>query len=464
MNLTEMRARLAELSNQATTISQNAEAQRRELSSEEQTSLEQITNEFDSIERQVQLLERVELQNARASESQGRRTEPPTPPQRQPDAAPAQRRQVPDDGLRNTRIQTTEERGRWGWNNLGDFAVAIRNHAKGVGQTDTRLMNASLATYSSEGVGADGGFAVPPEFRQTIQNLVMSEDQMLSRCDAMPTESNMVIVPTDEDPSWGASGGVQVYRRAEAGTMTQSKMALKDISVRVEELYALVPVTDQLLSDATILGRFLTTKAGEKINFRINHEIVNGSGAGGQMLGILNSPALITVSKEGSQAADTLVGQNLLKMFSRMPDNARKNAVWLINQDIEPQLYNVNLAFKNAVGSAEIAAGVSGLMPEGGLRYDPTVGTLMGRPIIATEACSTIGDVGDIILAYLPGYFAPYKAGGLKSDISIHLWFDQGVTAFRWTFRIGGQPWLSAPIARRSGSNTLSHFVALEAR
>ena len=111
-----------------------------------------------------------------------------------------------------------------------------------------------------------------------------------------------------------------------------------------------------------------------------------------------------------------------------------------------------------------IAAGVSGLVPEGGLRYDPTNGTLMGRPIIATEACQTIGTVGDIILAYLPGYFAPYKAGGVRSDMSMHLWFDQGVTAFRWTFRVGGQPWLSAAIARKNGSNTLSHFVALQTR
>ncbi len=48
--------------------------------------------------------------------------------------------------------------------------------------------------------------------------------------------------------------------------------------------------------------------------------------------------------------------------------------------------------------------------------------------------------------------------------MSMHLWFDQGATAFRWTFRIGGQPWLSAPISRKNGSNTLSHFVALQTR
>jgi HK97 family phage major capsid protein len=460
MNLEELRARLAELSNQATTISNQAESERRELTEQEQTELEQITNEFDGVERQITLLERAQAQNARASQSRGRVTEPQAPQPR--NAEPRQARQ-PDDGLRNTRIQTPEERGRWGWNTLGDFAQAIKNHVQGT-RTDQRLLNASATTYSTEGVGADGGFAVPPEFKTAIQSLVLAEDNMLGRCDSMPTESNLVIVPTDEDPAWGSSGGVQVYRRAEAGTMTQSKLALKEVTVRVEEMYALVPVTDHLLQDATILSRILTTKAGEKMNFKINDEIINGTGAAGQMLGIMNSPSLVTVAKEGSQANDTIVAQNLLKMFSRMPDYARKRAVWLINQDIEPQLYNVNLTFKDAVGSAGIAAGVSGLVPEGGLRFDPTTGTLLGRPIIATEACATVGDTGDIILAYLPGYFAPYKAGGIRSDMSMHLWFDQGLTAFRWTFRVGGQPWLSAPISRKSGSNTLSHFVALATR
>ena len=56
------------------------------------------------------------------------------------------------------------------------------------------------------------------------------------------------------------------------------------------------------------------------------------------------------------------------------------------------------------------------------------------------------------------------KSGGVRSDTSIHLWFDQNATAFRFVLRMSGQPWLSAAIARASGSNTLSHFVSLAAR
>ena len=52
----------------------------------------------------------------------------------------------------------------------------------------------------------------------------------------------------------------------------------------------------------------------------------------------------------------------------------------------------------------------------------------------------------------------------IKSDQSMHFYFDQNVRAFRFVFRVGGQPWLSAALARKNGSSTLSHFVTLATR
>jgi HK97 family phage major capsid protein len=455
----ELKARLVEISTTVQGIQDKADQEQRGFSSDEITAVKSLEQEFEDTEAEIERREKARQMEARAAKSAGRLTDPG-----QPGTGVPQARVRQPDGLQHTTLRTVEEKARWGFTNLGDFAKSVLDMQRGTRQDPRLIANATLSTYSSEGVGADGGFAVPPQFRADIQSLVTGEDSLLGRCDAIPTESNMVIVPTDEDTAWGASGGVRVYRRAEAAAMTQSKMALKDITVRVEEMYALVPVTDQLLQDAPMLGRWLTRKAGEKINYKVNDELINGTGSQGQMLGILNAPCTVSVAKESSQANDTIVAINILKMYARMPDNVRRNAVWLINQDIEPQLLSINNTFKDAVGSAGIAAGVSGLIPEGGLRYDPTNGTLMGRPIIATEAAATIGDVGDIILAWLPGFFAPYKAGGVQEAMSMHLWFDQGMTAFRWTFRVGGQPWLSAPIARAKGSNTLSHFVTLAAR
>lgn len=455
-----LRNTLVDLANRTRAIQETAAAANRDLTADEHKTVVDLADEFDRVEGELELAERAQKMQDRTGASTGRRSDPPGLPEPQNSG----NRQRQPDGLQATTMRTAQERDRWGFNNLGEFARSVFDWQRGTRQDPRLVQNASLSTYSSEGIGADGGFAVPPEFKSTVQSLVTGEDALLSRCDAQPTNSSMVIVPTDEDTVWGASGGVRVYRRAEAAEQAQSKLALKDITVRIEEIYALVPVTDGLLRDAPMLASFLSTKAGQKLNFKITDEIINGTGSQGQMLGILNSPSLVTVTKESSQASGTIVAANILKMYSRMPDAVRRNAVWLINQDVEEQLLSINVAFKDRAGANNIAAGVAGLVGEGGLRYDPTNGTLMGRPIIATEACQTIGTVGDIILAYLPGYFAPYEAGGVRNDMSMHLWFDQGATAFRWTFRIGGQPWLSAPISRKNGSNTLSHFVALQTR
>ena len=53
--------------------------------------------------------------------------------------------------------------------------------------------------------------------------------------------------------------------------------------------------------------------------------------------------------------------------------------------------------------------------------FDPATNTLMGRPIIATQACETLGDKGDITLAHLPSYLSLTKTSGVRSQMSIHL-------------------------------------------
>jgi HK97 family phage major capsid protein len=453
----EIRARLVEIADSIHAIHERSDAENRNTTADEVKSIEDMTAEFDSLEAELKRREKADEISARASTGTGRVTDPTKPGTSLPQA----RTRAPD-GLQNTTLRSREERDRWGFQNLGEFARSVLAWQQNKGQDPRLVSNAALSTYSSEGVGADGGFAVPPEFRSQIQSLVMAEESLLARCDVSPTNSNIVMVPTDEDTVWGTSGGVRVYRRAEAGTMTQSKAALKEVTVRVEELYALVPVTDQLLDDAPMMARQLSTKVGQKMSFAITNEIINGSGAGGQMLGFLNAPCLVTVSKEGSQAAATILAENIDKMWTRMPAEIRGGAVWLANQDCEVALENLHRKVKNVAGTENVG-GWPVYTPPGGIS-DRHYGTLKGRPVIFTEACQTLGTVGDIVLAYLPGYFAPFKAGGIREAMSMHLWFDQGMTAMRWTFRIGGQPWLSAPLTRRNGLNTFSHFVALETR
>jgi len=153
------------------------------------------------------------------------------------------------------------------------------------------------------------------------------------------------------------------------------------------------------------------------------------------------------------QGGATFIYENALAMWSRLLPRSKKNAVWLINQDLEPQLYSMSLT----VGDG----GSSVFLPSGGASDTPYA-TLFGRPLIPCEHCSTVGTVGDIILADLSnGYILAEKAGGPKMAQSISVRFEYDEMAYRMTYRCDGQPLLSTPITPAQGSNTQSHFVAL---
>jgi HK97 family phage major capsid protein len=131
--------------------------------------------------------------------------------------------------------------------------------------------------------------------------------------------------------------------------------------------------------------------------------------------------------------------------------------VWLVNQDAEVQLNQMT----QVVGTG----GVTLFRPEFGLASAPN-GTLLGRPIVPHEATSALGDLGDIILADLSTYLTLTKGGGMRFDVSPHIYFDQDATAYRFIMRIGGQSWWRSAFAGRDSNNpnTLGCFVTLAAR
>lgn len=453
MNLEELRARLAELQETATAIQAKADAEKRALTEDESKELDGVFAEFDQTEVEIKRRERIAAQGDKLAASSRKTT------------GNDLRNQAEDrDGvvtgkdIRAAR-STPAERGRWGWQSVGDFCVAVRNASDPSGKVDDRLTNAAT-TYGSEGVGADGGFAVPPEFRTEILKKVVGEDSLLARCDQVPTSSNSVTFPKDETAPWGTAG-IQAFWDGEASVYTQKKPALETSTIKVNKLTALVPVTDELLEDAPALSRYVQNKASDVIDFKVTDAIVNGNGAG-MPLGILASSCLVTQAAEASQVATTIHGLNLINMWARMPARWRSTAAWLCHPDVEPWLMKAGLQ----VGPAAAGAATGGTliyMPPNGISGAP-FGSLMGRPIIPTQACQTIGAVGDIIFAAMPQYAAILKAGGLRSDSSIHLWFDSGQVAFRFTLRLGGQPWWSSTIAAKNGSTTYGPFVALAAR
>jgi HK97 family phage major capsid protein len=452
----ELQNKLLSLHETANGIQAKADAENRPLTTEEQNDIDGCFAAFEDTTAEIERRKHLTSLAARLNQPGAPRTSTVT---EEPAAAAPARVGVPTPRTvtqnRTPRVEALEDRNKWGFKSMGEFATAVRNASGRGGSVDPRLVANAPTTYSQEGVGADGGFAIPPDFRTEIVKKVMGEDSLLSRTDQQTSSSNSFTVPIDETTPWQTSGGIQAYWESEAGQKSQSKVSLTEMTVKLNKLVALVPVTDELLEDSNAIANYLRTKAPEKMTFKLNDALVSGTGAG-QPLGYLRSPATVEVAPESGQAADTVRFQNIIDMWSRMYAPCRRNAVWMINQDVEQQL--MTMSFRdNASDPSPV------YMPPGGLA-DAPYGRLMGRPVVVSEAVPTLGDRGDISLVDMSTYLSIVKSGGIRQDVSIHLWFDYDVTAFRFVMRVGGQPWWRNTISRFQGSNTLSCFVTLGER
>ncbi len=451
------RARQAELTTANEAILAAADAERRDLTTEEQTTITNNAAEVDRLQAQVDLRERVTNQAGRLAAPRGRQTAPEQTPG---DAAAAEEEDLPARPTnaaprRQLGLAPVPARpnataaGNHGFRTLGDYGMAVVRASMRGGTIDQRLLNAAASTFSQESVGADGGFAVPPEFRAEIMQRIFSEDSLLGRCDIQNTSGNTFTAPIDETTPWGTNG-VKAYWEKEAAAISQSKPSLGQVSIRLHKLASLVPITEEMLADGTQMDGYLRSKMPEALDWSASMGITWGTGVQ-EPLGFMRSGALVTVTAESAQTADTIVAANVLKMHARMPLRSRPTAVWLIHPDVEPQLPQMK------IGDTPV------YLPPGGLSGNQ-YGTLLGRPVIPHQVCETVGDLGDIMFVDLRQYLAVRKAEGMRVQTSMHLWFDQDLTAFKATLRLAGQPWWSAAMSNRDGSNSLSPFVTLAAR
>jgi HK97 family phage major capsid protein len=351
-------------------------------------------------------------------------------------------------------VIVTKDAGDQKFKSLGEQLMAVKTAATSHGQImDARL---KAPTGLSEGIPADGGFLVQTDFASGLLEKTFASSDIINRVFRMPLSSgaNSIKIPAVADSSRAdgyRSGGIQAYWMNEAGTKTPSYPSFKQVALELKKLIGYTTCTDELLEDASALEAWIGRAFASEFDFKIADAIINGDGAG-KPLGILNAPCLVTVTAETGQGAATIVAENIIKMWaSRFGPNSG-SYVWLINQNIEPQLYTMALS----VGSG----GVAVYMPAGGLS-GAAYGTLFGKPVIPCEQCATLGTAGDIILADLSQYVMIDK-GGMKSASSIHVHFTTDETSFRFVYRCDGQPMWANKLTPYKGSTSYqSPFIVL---
>ncbi|HUV84724.1 MAG TPA: phage major capsid protein [Methanosarcinales archaeon] len=346
-----------------------------------------------------------------------------------------------------------------GFKTLGEQLMAVVDASKTGATPDARLIE-SRALGLNEGIPSEGGFLVQKDFATGLMQRAYETGVLASRINKVPIGPNsngLIINAIDESSRVEGSrfGAMQLYHLAEAGTKLASKPKFRQIELKLKKLIGVYYATDELLQDTTALDAVITQAFTSEFGFKIDDMIFRGSGVG-QPLGYINSPAVVSVAKEALQPNDTIVFENVMKMWARLYAPSRPNAVWFINQEIEPQLFAMTMP----VG----LGGVPVYMPAGGLSGAPYA-TLFNRPVIAIEQASALGDLGDISVADLSQYIMIDK-GGIQTASSIHVAFMTDEQVFRFVYRYDGLPWWNTPLTpyKAAAAGTLSPFVTLAVR
>ena len=310
-----------------------------------------------------------------------------------------------------------------------------------------------------ENADPDGGALIPPDFTTQIWERVYFQESLLSRTQTYTISGNTMQIPANSETSrvdgsrWG---GVLGYWEGEAQQLQGTRPKFRNLQLRLKKLTVMTFVTNELLADsATALEQYLGRVAPQEIEFKILDSLINGTGAG-IPLGIINDPAFIQVAKDTGQATKTISYSNVMNMYNSMWAQSRARSLWVYNQEIEPQLWQMALPVGTGGVPVYLPPGVGGGVFTGGASAAPygAQGTnasggggyamLYGRPAIALEQCPGLGSVGDLMLIDWSQYVSITK-GSIQSAMSIHLKFDYDETVFRWIFRMDGQGAWSAP-------------------
>jgi len=333
------------------------------------------------------------------------------------------------------------------WKSFSEFLTVIGKRGY-----DPRLEVAQKRAMT-EGIPHDGGYAVPEYWSEILWDPVIENSVVLSRAHVIPMKSNVQHVPAFGIGSHSIDifDGFIAYWSGETSTLSETTPKMRSVDFDAKKLSIYTTLSNELLMDMPGADATITKAMSQALEWYLDYYLLNGVG-GGEPLGLINSAAIVSVAKETGQTADTIVYDNLAKMFSRMLPGCRQKAVWVCNANCIPQLLKMSVPIGTSGSFYPV------LNDKGGTF------SIFSRPVVITEKLPQLGDANDIVFADLSQY-----AVGLRKDIwvdkSEHFLFSTDKTAFRAQVRVDAHLLQDESLTpKKATSDTLSSVVGLAER
>jgi HK97 family phage major capsid protein len=327
-----------------------------------------------------------------------------------------------------------------GFRSFGEFALAV----------DKGLWSAGMRALMTGGDTTGTGLMIPPQYASELWDMSLENEVVRPRARIEPMTSDIKTIAglthdDGRDAPFGISGG---WTTAGA-EITPDDAIVRAISLYAHKLAMLLQISSEAASDGTAIDQQLTVAMSRGLGWLLDKAFLTGTGVGMPM-GVLVSPATVSVAKEVDQTPGTIVAENLDKMFSRMAPGSVNNSVWIINNSAIPQLLGLYRGM--ALGGEVIPV----LNQTGGTF------TILTRPVVFTEKLPALGTKGDVLFADLSQYVV-----GLRQEIVIEKSVTPGFTRdtiyYRGKVRAAGMSTWAAAYTPLNGLS-LSPFVTLDAR
>jgi HK97 family phage major capsid protein len=284
----------------------------------------------------------------------------------------------------------------------------------------------------------DAGALVPVEYLATIIEFATAQSPILQKVWRIPMGSLSMQIPKLVQSAGSYFGGIVLYRPNESEEKTATKPSFDTVTLTAAKLIALMHVTDELIADSSVnIINYLTAMLVRAFRYRIEQEIVRGTGANNQFLGIRNDPGVNVVART---TAGTVKYLDLINLESALDEN-------FVDLDFLSRRATVNTLRKqvDTVGQPVYHDGFTTFL--GGAM----VPQLLGYPVHKTRNVNAMGVKGDLILGDL-GYYLWGVRQEMTIDQSNAPRFIYDETTIRAVMRMDGKPGVSEAFAILDGT------------
>jgi HK97 family phage major capsid protein len=405
-------------------ILEAAEAEDRDLTAEEIASYDEQKTQLEGIDQRIERAAAVE------------------------DAEAADQAVIPAVARRQPIVRVGGGDVAREFSSLGEFMHAVRFRPN-----DQRLDFVEDAAAGEDGElhaemrtddGPSGGFAIPPQFRQTLMSITPQQAVIRPRATVIeagsPPDSPVTMPALDQTGSAPGNtfGGVQVQWIDEGGTKPDTDAKLRSITWTPHEVAGTIVVTDKLLRNWQAASSLLETQLRGAVAQSEDFAFLNGNGAS-KPLGVLKSGALYKVPRA---TANAVTYDDVIDMVTKLWGRG----VFLYSRSMLGALMKLKDSQNRPLWVPSLASG------------EPP--TLAGFPAIENDRNPQLGSLGDLSLVNLGQYVIKDGSGPFVAA-SEHVYFQQNKTMIKIFWNVDGAPWLTAPFEVDNG-DTVSPFVALD--